>query len=99
MSFNTNLLLSVISCFRHDIEEISSLLGYYGASSGNTLPTFRDKVSVISSRVKKSMKFSSWTCVGIAFQSMLLKEEVKGRRERRSKQLLDDLTNREDTGN
>jgi hypothetical protein len=29
-------------------------LGYYGASSGNLLPTFRDNVSVPSSRVKNS---------------------------------------------
>jgi hypothetical protein len=27
-------------------------LGYYAASSGNSLPTFRDKLSVPSSRVK-----------------------------------------------
>jgi hypothetical protein len=33
--------------------EIYALLGYYTASSGNPLPTFRDIVSVPSSRVKK----------------------------------------------
>jgi hypothetical protein len=32
--------------------EICGLLGYYAASYGNCLPTFRDKVSVASSRVK-----------------------------------------------
>jgi hypothetical protein len=37
-------------------EEIRSALfwDYYAASSGNPLPTFRDNVSVPSSRVKKS---------------------------------------------
>jgi hypothetical protein len=35
------------------------VLGYYVASSGNYLSTFRDNVSVPSSTVKKS----SWTCV------------------------------------
>jgi hypothetical protein len=34
--------------------EICSLLRYYAASSGNPIPTFRDNVSVPSSRVKKS---------------------------------------------
>jgi hypothetical protein len=32
--------------------EICALLGYYAAPSGNPLPTFRDNVSVPSSRVK-----------------------------------------------
>jgi hypothetical protein len=32
--------------------EICGLLGYYAASCGNCLPTFRDNVSVPSSRVK-----------------------------------------------
>jgi hypothetical protein len=32
--------------------EICGLLGYYTASCGNYLPTFRDNVSVPSSRVK-----------------------------------------------
>ena len=35
--------------------EICALLGYYAASNGNPLPTFRDNVSVPSSRVKKSV--------------------------------------------
>jgi hypothetical protein len=39
--------------------EICALLRYNAASSGNTLPTFRDNVSVTSSRVKKSKK-TSW---------------------------------------
>jgi hypothetical protein len=36
--------------------EICALLGYNAASSGNPLPTFRDNVSVPSSRAKKSKK-------------------------------------------
>jgi hypothetical protein len=49
-----NLGLSVISGFRRDADEICALLGYKAASRGNFLPTFRDNVSVPSSRVKNS---------------------------------------------
>jgi hypothetical protein len=52
--------LLVTSGFRRDADEICALLEYNTASSGNTLPTFRDNVAVPSSRVKKS-KNSSWT--------------------------------------
>jgi hypothetical protein len=38
------------------LNEICDLLGYYAASSGNPLPTFRDNVSVPYSRAKKSKK-------------------------------------------
>ena len=44
---------AVISGFRRDVDEICALLGYYAASCGNPLPTFRYNVSVPSSRVKK----------------------------------------------
>jgi hypothetical protein len=44
---------TAISGIRRDVE-IRTLLGYYAASNGNPLPTFRDNVSVPSSRVKKS---------------------------------------------
>jgi hypothetical protein len=47
----------LISGFRRDVDEICALLGYYAASNGNPLPTFRD-VSVPFSRVKKSKKFT-----------------------------------------
>jgi len=40
--------------FRHEIYEISALLDYYVACSGNSLPTFGDSLSVLSSRAKKS---------------------------------------------
>jgi hypothetical protein len=36
--------------------EIFSLLGYYAALSGSYVPTFRDNLSVASSRVEKSKK-------------------------------------------
>jgi hypothetical protein len=36
----------LISSFCRDVHEICALLGYYVASSGNCLPTFRDNVSV-----------------------------------------------------
>jgi hypothetical protein len=42
----------LISGFRRDVDEICGLIGYYAASCGNCLPTFRDNVSVPSSRVK-----------------------------------------------
>jgi len=33
-----------------------ALLGYYAASSGNFLPTFRDNLSVSNSRIKNSKR-------------------------------------------
>jgi hypothetical protein len=42
---------NLISGFRRDFDEICPLLGCYAASCGNCLPTFRDNVSVPSSRV------------------------------------------------
>ena len=35
-----------------EVDENCVLLGYYAASSGNSLPTFRDNISVSSSRMK-----------------------------------------------
>jgi hypothetical protein len=46
----------VISSFYRDADEICTLLGYYAASSGNPLPTFRENVTVPSAGVKKSKK-------------------------------------------
>ena len=43
---------SVILGFRREVDENCALLGYYVASSGNSLPTFRDNLSIPSSRVK-----------------------------------------------
>jgi hypothetical protein len=48
--------ISVISSFPRDADEICALLRYNAVSSGNPLLTFRDKISVPSSRVKRSKK-------------------------------------------
>jgi hypothetical protein len=53
-SSNTGCNFIVIYGFRRDVDEICALLGYYAASSGNPLPTFRENVSVPTSKVKKS---------------------------------------------
>jgi hypothetical protein len=42
----------MISGFRREVYEKCALLGCYAASSGNSLPTFRKKLSAPSSRVK-----------------------------------------------
>ena len=42
----------VISGFRREMDENCSLLGYYAASIGNSLPTFRDNLLVPSSGFK-----------------------------------------------
>ena len=48
-----------------NLQQNCTLLGYYTASSGNFLPTFRDNVSVLSSGVKNTKKkswiFNIWT--------------------------------------
>jgi hypothetical protein len=49
----------VISDFHRDVDEICALLGYYAMSSGNTLPTFQDNVSVPFSRVKSKTSYPS----------------------------------------
>jgi hypothetical protein len=48
-----NCVICVISGFRLEVDEIYALLNNYKACSGNFLPTFRDKLSVPSSRAKK----------------------------------------------
>jgi hypothetical protein len=45
----------MISDVRRDVDEICPLLGYYAASNGKHLTTFRNNISVPSSRFKKSM--------------------------------------------
>jgi len=46
----------VISGFRRDVNEICALLGSYETYSGNSVPTFRDNLSVPSSRFKNPKK-------------------------------------------
>jgi hypothetical protein len=42
----------MISGFRHDVEEICALLGYYEAQNGNSVLMFWDILSCPYSRVK-----------------------------------------------
>jgi hypothetical protein len=44
----------VISGFHNEVDEICAHLGYYSTFSANSLPTFRDNLSVRSSGVKNS---------------------------------------------
>ena len=44
--FQTQRNSYVISGFRREADEICALVGYYAASGGNSLPTFRDNLSV-----------------------------------------------------
>jgi len=46
--------ICVISGFRREVEKNCALLGCYAASSGNSLPTFRDNLLVPSSSVKNN---------------------------------------------
>jgi len=46
---------------RSFIEDNSVLLGYYAASSDNSLPTVRDKLSVPTSRIKNHLSFEDQT--------------------------------------
>jgi len=52
----------VISGFRRDVDGIWALLGCCAAYNDDSLPTFRDNLSIPSSRVKKSKirPFISW---------------------------------------
>jgi hypothetical protein len=54
------IFTSVISGFRHEVDENCALLGIWAASSGNFLPTFRDNLSVPSSRIKNPSFLDSW---------------------------------------
>jgi hypothetical protein len=50
------IFINHISGFRREVDDIWALLQYYAAYSGNSLPTFRDNLSVPSSR-----SMISWT--------------------------------------
>jgi hypothetical protein len=41
----------MISGFRRDVDDIWAILGYYVAPCGNCLPTFRDNLPALFSRV------------------------------------------------
>jgi hypothetical protein len=49
----------VISGFRREVDEKCALQGYYAASIGNFLPTFRDNLSTPSLRGRESKKGSA----------------------------------------
>ena len=57
-------LLREISGFRREVAKNCALVGYYAASSGNFLPTFRDNLSVPTSGFnnKKIMRIGSIGC-------------------------------------
>jgi len=50
------MMMEILGCensgFRREVAENCALLGYYTAGRGSSLPTFRDSVSVPSSRVE-----------------------------------------------
>jgi hypothetical protein len=48
-------VMCMITGFRHEVDENCALLGYYAASSGVFLQTFRDNISVPSLRAKFKM--------------------------------------------
>ena len=50
------------SGFRREVGENSALLGFYAASSGNFLPTFRDNLSILYSGVKNKKKIGPVGC-------------------------------------
>ena len=51
-----------ILCFGLQVYHICPLLWYYAAFSGNSLPTFRDKVSAPSSRDSRPLKIALISC-------------------------------------
>jgi len=51
--------LNEISYLCLEVDEHCLLLGYYAACSGHSLPTFRDNLSVPSSRVKNLLDLLS----------------------------------------
>ena len=61
-----NYIKYVVSGFRRDVDKIYALIRYHAAYSGNSLQTFRNNLSVSSSRVKKSKKSKGsalfWEC-------------------------------------
>lgn len=48
----------VTSGFHRDVNKACALLGFYAAYNGNSVPTFRDKLLVLSARVKQVEVFN-----------------------------------------
>jgi len=57
----------VFSGFHREVDEKRALLGYYAASGGNSLPTFRDNLSVPSSGVKNPKGTPEYLQSGVMF--------------------------------
>jgi len=57
LRFMNLFVLWVISSFRGNLNETCSLLGFYADWNGNSVPTFRNNLSVPSSEVKQSRAF------------------------------------------
>jgi len=56
----------MISGFHYEVDESQVLLGYYAASSGNLLPTFRDNLSGPVIRGQESRSRNSNTACNVA---------------------------------
>jgi hypothetical protein len=56
----------MISGFHHEVDESRVLPGYYAASSGNLLPTFRDNLSGPVVRGQESISRNSDTACNVA---------------------------------
>ena len=52
----------MISSFRREIDENCARLGYYAASRGNFLPTFREKLLVPSTGFKNPKRMGPISC-------------------------------------
>jgi len=52
----------LIPDFRREVDENCALLGYDTASSGNSLPTFQDNLSVLSATLKIPYRRFGTTC-------------------------------------
>jgi hypothetical protein len=62
----------VISGFRRELDENCALMHYYAASSDNSVPTFRNNLSVPSSWVKNSIKMRSRCETALSFWKSVL---------------------------
>jgi hypothetical protein len=65
VAVNESILCVISLGFRRDVDENCVLLGYYAASSGNSLPTFRDILSVPSSGVENPKENKSFESLDV----------------------------------
>jgi len=56
--YTKDKLQLVVEVFRNGIHEICALLRLYAANNDSSLPTFRDKLSVVYSRFKQGLELS-----------------------------------------